>query len=227
MTIQTKPVLSLISIIMGIGFSAVTAQAEPVTDRLQVYAGPQTVSPRQTISVTVEMTDSHGKSLDDETVQLTYHSDGIPMSLQGEISNGLVSFDVQAQTIAGRMAFRARWGDLLSNNAPVLIVAAQPRAFNLKVEPSSNANSVEFTTETIRDIFGNPISDQTLVALSWIDGSGIKRLESAQLSNARITQVSLCPRSYIAPLRVRAVLKNTEVFSSELSHLCDVMRGRP
>ena len=226
MTKQTKASLSLLSLIMGVGFAAISAQAQTVADRLQVYAGPQTVSPGHNISVTIEMTDVHGKSSHDETVQLIYMSDGKPTSRSGNILNGLASFDVPAQRRAGRMTFKASWGDLESNKAPVLIVAAQPNAFRLKVEPSRNANLVEFKTETIRDVFGNPISDQTLVALDWMDRTGVKRSETAQLSYGRITYVSICPDTFVAPLKVRAVLKNVEIFSSELSVLCAGLKDR-
>lgn len=217
---RTKATVSLLSLIMSVGFSVVTAQAQPAANSLQVYAGPQTALPQGNISVTIEMTDGHGNSVQDETIQLTYISDGVPMTVSGKVSNGLVSFDVKAQRRAGEMIFQALSGDLVSNNASVLIVAAQPNTFKLKVRPARNANFVELTTETLSDVFGNPISDQTLVSLSWIDSSGVKRSEAAQLSNGSMSYRSICPRVYVAPLKIRAVLKNVEVLSSDLSVLC-------
>lgn len=215
-----KATVSFLSLVMSIGFSAATVQAQTAAGKLQVYAGPQTTIPGENISVTIEMTDGHGKSVQDETTQLTYFSDGVPMSLSGKVSNGLVSFDVEAQRRAGGMTFKAISGELKSNNARVLIVATQPATFKLKVKPSRNANLVELTTQVISDAFGNPISDQSLVALSWVDNTGVKRSETAQLSNGRITYISICPSEYVAPLKIRAVLKNVEVFSSDLSDLC-------
>jgi len=191
---RTKATVSLLSLIMSVGFSVATAQAQPTANRLQVYAGPQTALPQDNISVTIEMTDGHGNSVQGETIQLIYISDGVPMTVSGKVSNGLVSFDVKAQRRAG--------------------------AFKLKVRPARNANFVELTTETLSDAFGNPISDQTLVSLSWIDSSGVKRSEAAQLSNGSMSYMSVCPRAYVAPLKIRAVLKNVEVFSSDLSVLC-------
>lgn len=215
---RTKTIVSFLSLIISIGFS--TAQAQASDERLQVYAGPQTALPGDTIAVTIEMSDGHGNSVQGETVQLIYISDGVPMSVSETISNGLVSFDVQAQRKAGVMTLQAFSGDLQSNNAQVLIVADQPMTFNLNVKPYRNANLVELSTETVSDAFGNPISDQTLVALSWIDSTGVKGTEAAQFSNGRINYKSICPSTYDAPLKIRAVLKNVEVFSSDLSEIC-------
>jgi len=220
MTNRTKATVSLLSLIMSVWFSVATAQAQPAANSLQVYAGPQTALPQGNINVTIEMTDGHGNSVQGETIQLTYISDGVPMTVSGKVSNGLVSFDVKAQRRAGGMIFKALSSDLVSNNASVLIVAAQPNTFKLKVRPAKNANFVQLTTETLSDVFGNPISDQTLVSLSWIDSSGVKRSETAQLSNGSMSYMSICPRAYVAPLKIRAVLKNVEVFSSDLSVLC-------
>ena len=217
---RSKATVSLLSLIMSASFFVAATQAQAPSDRLQVYAGPQTALPGDNINVTIEMTDSHGNSEQGETIQLTYISDGVPMRVSGKVSNGLVSFDVKAQRKAGGMTFQALSGDLVSNNAPVLIVAAQPNTFKLKVRPSRNANFVEIRTETLSDTFGNLISDQNLMNLSWIDSSGVKRSEAVQLSNGSLSYVSICPRAYVAPLKIRAVLKNVEVFSSDLSVLC-------
>lgn len=222
MTSRIKATVSLLSLVISVGFSDATAQAQPAANSLQVYAGPQTALPQGNISVTIEMTDGHGSSVQGETIQLTYISDGVPMTMSGKVSNGLVSFDVKAQRRAGEMIFKALSSDLVSNNAPVLIVAGQPKTFKLKVRPARNPNFVELMTETLSDAFGNPISDQTLVSLSWIDSAGVKRSEAAQLSNSSMSYMSICPQVYIAPLKVRAVLKNVEVFSSDLSALCEL-----
>lgn len=220
MTTHTKFSLSLLSLIMGGSFSVTPVQAQAPSDILQVYAGPQTVTPGQNISVTIEMTDVHGKSSHDETVQLTYVSDRVPISLYGKISRGLVSFDVPAQRRAGRMTFNAFAGDVMSNQAQVMVVAGEPITFALNVQPSRNANLIDLTSDVIRDAFDNPISDQTLIALDWFDRSGVQQSEFTQLSNGRLAYESTCPDAYVAPLRVRAVLKNIEVFSTELSKFC-------
>ncbi|MEP3654749.1 MAG: hypothetical protein ABJO36_07625 [Litorimonas sp.] len=220
MTNRMKLTVSLLSLVMSVGVSAGSAQAQTDASRLQVYAGPQTTIPGENISVTIEMTDGHGKSVQGETVQLTYVSDSVPKLLSGKISNGLMSFDVSAQSIAGGMTFQATSGDLTSNSARVQIVATQPDTFKLEVRSSNNVNLVDITTDSISDAFGNLISDQSLVALSWVDNTGVKRSEAAQLSNGRIIYTSICPGEYAAPLKIRAVLKNVEVFSSDLSVLC-------
>lgn len=220
MTKHTKFSLPLLPLIIGVSFSVTAVQAQAPSDMLQVYAGPQTVTPGQNISVTIEKTDLQGKSLDDEMVQLTYISDGTSISLSGKVSNGLVSFDVPAQHRAGRMMFNANAGDLVSNQSSVMVVADTPISFEFDVEPSRDANVVDLNSDVIRDAFGNPLSDQTLIAIDWIDKNGVKQSEFMQLSNGRMAHVSICPDAYVAPLKIRAVLKNVEVFSTELSDFC-------
>lgn len=226
MTKRPKASLSLLSLIMGASFSVISARAQTPSDSLQVYAGPQTATPGQDISVTIEMTDVDGKSSHDETVQLTYISDGVSTSLSGKVSQGLVSFDIPAQRRAGTMTFIANADDLISNQTVVMVVAGEPIGFKFNVEPSRNANLVDLTTDVISDAFGNPVSDQTLISLDWIDQSGVKQSEFVQLLNGRMTYVSICPDAYAAPLKIRAVLKNVEVFSSELSDLCAARKER-
>ena len=220
MTKNTKNSLFLLSLIMGVSFSVSSAQAQAPSDRLQVYAGPQTATPGQNISVTIEMTNLQGRSSHDERVQLTYNSDGVSTSLSGKVAQGLVSFDVPAQRKAGRMTFNAYIGDLISNHTSVMVVAGTPIKFEFDVKPSSDANLVNLTSDVIRDSFGNPVSDQTLISLDWIDQNGLKRSEFVQLLNGRMSHVGICPDAYAATLRIRAVLKNIEVFSTELSGLC-------
>lgn len=196
------------------------AWAKAETDQLKIYAGPQSVSPEDVIHVTVELVDIHGNSVDKKRVNLSYIADGVSKTLEGIVQNGLVSFDVAAQNSVGRMDFSAQAEGLISSTVPVRVVAAEPIVFKLSAKPSRAFGLVEFTSEIIVDAFGNPISDQNLVALSWVDSSGVKGTENTQLSDSRIFLDRSCPAKFIAPLRVRAVLKNTEVLSADLSSLC-------
>ena len=220
MTKRTNASLSVLSLVLVASSSVVSARAQTPSESLQVYAGPQTATPGESISVTIEMTDVDGRSSHEKTVQLNYNSDGVSTSISGKVSHGLVSFDVPAQRKAGRMTFNAHAGDLISDQTPVMIVAGEPIKFKLVVKPSRESNFVDVKSDVIRDVFGNPVSDQTLIALDWIDQSGVKQSEFVQLSSGRMTYVSICPDAYAAPLKIRAVLKNVEVFSSELSDLC-------
>lgn len=234
MTKWIKPSFSLrslsMSFVLSLGCFVGGAQAQTSPQQasggLQIYAGPQTAYPGQNISVTIEMTEAHGKSAHDETVELTYMADGVATSRLGHISNGLVSFDVQAKHRAGNMTFTARTDALVSNTALIHVTAAQPRAFELKAAPFREAQRVELTTDIIRDAYGNPVSDQTLITIDWIDRLGVKQSEAAQLSQGRMSYVSLCPDAFQAPLKIRAVLKNLEVFTSELSSICTEKTGK-
>ena len=69
-------------------------------NKLTVYAGPQSVVPLEIISVTVEAVNAQGGSLDNYPVTLSYNADGVAIMISGKTINGLVSFDVPAQTRA-------------------------------------------------------------------------------------------------------------------------------
>ena len=211
---------SMMAFIVSSLLLAPEAIAGPKNDRLQIYAGPQSVSPRDDIHVTVELADLHGNSVNNQNVNLSYTADGIPTMLEGNVQNGLVSFDVIAQQTAGKMDFIARAEGLVSNAAPVIIVAAEPAVFGLSAKPSRIPGRVDIMSEKIVDTFGNLITDQNLVALSWVDSGGITGFENTQLLNSRIILNRSCPENFIAPLRLRAVVKNTEVKSKDLSSLC-------
>ena len=216
----TKIPVSLITFSVSCLLLASEVQAKSENERIQSYAGPQAVSPEDVIHVTVELADIHGNSLHNKTVYLSYIADGLPQKLEGIVQNGLVSFDVIAQKTAGRMDFFAEAEGLTSNAAPVIIKAAEPVGFSLSARPSRASDRVEITSETIVDAFDNPIADQNLVSLSWLDSGGVMGTEKTQLTNSRINLSRSCPVKFTAPLRLRAVLKNTEVLSSDMSTLC-------
>lgn len=226
MITRKKALASLISWGTCIGLSVATVQAQTHPHELHTYAGPQTVSPGQVISVTIELTDIQGNSLDNQTVKLMYLVDGNSEVVTGKVEKGLVSFDVKAQNRTGMMSFSAHYAGTSSSIAPVMVVAGRPAGFSLQVKPTENSQTVEIISETITDEFENPVSDQNLVSLDWIDKRGVRRSEFLQLTNGRINRDINCPVKFRAPLQIRAVLKNSEFLSSDLSALCAEAKAR-
>ena len=226
MTIRKKAITTLISWVTCIGFSVVTVQAQTPPHELYIYAGPQTVSPGQLVNVTIELTDFQGNSLNSQPVQLLYRADGVAKSLTGKVENGLVSFDVKAQNRTGMMNFSAQYAGTSSSIAPVMVVAGRPVGFSLQVKPTLSPKTVEILSEIITDEVENPVSDQNLISLDWIDSRGVRRSEFLQLTNGRINSNISCPVNYRAPLHIRAVLKNSKFLSSDLSGLCAEAKAR-
>lgn len=226
MTIPNIVFASLISGITCVGFLGETAQAQMPSYELHTYAGPQTVSPGQALSVTIELTDFQGNSSNNQPVQLTYLADGISKTMTGHVENGLVSFTVRAQNRTGTMNFSARYAGNLSNVAPVMVVAGRPAGWSLTVKSSQNPQTVEVMSEIITDEFENPVSDQNLMSLDWIDHRGVRRSEFLQPTNGRIIANISCPVKFLAPLQIRAVLKNSKFLSPDLSALCTEAESR-
>jgi len=178
------------------------------------------------VNVTIELTDFQGNSSNNQPVQLTYFEDGISKTATGHVENGLVSFDVRAQKGTGMMNFSALYAGNLSNVAPVMVVAGRPAGFSLKVKPSQTPQKVKIISEIITDRFENPVSDQNIMSLDWIDQRGLRRSEFLQPTNGQIIANINCPVKFLAPLQIRAVLKNSKFLSPDLSALCTEAESR-
>lgn len=199
--------------------------ADTLTNSVTVYAGPQSVSPRKPIFVTVEATDQSGASLNKLPVTLSYKADGTIRTFTGQLERGLVSFDVPAQTAAGHMTFSATVSGAYSNEAIVAVVAGRPQSLYLTVNPGDTAQSVTLSSKVITDEFGNPISDLTPVIIDWIDQSGLKSRQTVQLLNGRVLLTTQCPVSFEGTLNIRATLGALQFTSPKLNALCKLEKG--
>jgi len=187
---------------------------------LTVYAGPQTVSPLETIYVTVEVTDSRGKNMDTHSVQLSYMSDGELKSLSGTPKNGLISFDIPAQKSGGLMAFSALAKGTKSSEALVTIAAGAPNKLSLKFAAHHEDGNLKVFSEVIKDDFGNSVSDLSLVTLNWLANDNLIGSQSLHLSNGRINSGLSCPAQASGSLKVQALLNNLVFISPDLSEIC-------
>ena len=185
-----------------------------------VFAGPQSLSPRETIAVTVQISPSAGHMSGTEKVELTYSADGEIKSLLGNAVHGLLSFNIAAQDRSGVMKFSAKVAGQVSQDTLVSVVPGPPQKLFLKIKPSVQPQQLILSSGQITDAYGNTVSDQTLLALQWNDESGLIKSQNAQLLNGRLDLEVKCPSSYSGELTLRALLKTVQFSSSDLSAFC-------
>lgn len=185
-----------------------------------VFVGPQSLSPRETIAVTVQISPSAGNFSGTEKVELTYTADGDIKTLVGHAAHGLLSFDIAAQDRSGVMKFSAKVADQASQDALVSVVPGLPQKLFLKIKPSDQPQQLILSSGQITDAYDNAVSDQTLLALQWKDESGLIKSQNAQLLNGQLDLEVKCPSSYSGELIIRAHLKTVQFSSSDLSAFC-------
>lgn len=187
-----------------------------------IYAGPQSVTPEQSIHVTVEVTKSDEYNSDNHLIELSYLSDGKAQSMTAKTNKGLISFDVPAQKTTGLMMFSGKAGTIKSTNAVVIVKAGQPETLQLYVRPTNVSGTVGVSLGIITDAFGNLVSDLSLVTIEWLDDLGVKVSEQVQLFKGQAAYTAPCPIGYIGSLKLRASFKNVENISPDVSSLCAV-----
>jgi len=224
MTRQKKILCSVIATCLLANFVMPQAYADSAAS-LNIYAGPQSVSPRETIHVTLELTDARGNSLSDGNVELSYVSDGVVKTLAGIPTHGLISFDVQAQDSTGLMEFSAKTKGVTSKTAFVIVVATQPQPFSLKAKAGRQAETIKLTSDVFADKYGNPISELSLVSVDWIDDKGLKARQNTQLLNSRIVLTGKCPAKFHGTLKVQANLNSIQSVPIDISSYCELGRG--
>jgi hypothetical protein len=209
---------ALINLSAAIGANALEGQA------VTVFAGPQSLSPSEIISVTAQ-TPPRANISGGETVELTYSADGIAKTRTGTAVHGLISFDIEAQYRAGVMIFSAKASGQTSPEALVTVVPGPPTALSLTIQASRPASVIAITSDVITDSRGNTVSDLSLVSLQWIDATGLIKSQQAQLFNGQISLNAKCPSDFSGELKIQANLKTVQFLSSDISTLCSVRKG--
>lgn len=201
------------------------AKAQTQNAAVRVYVGPQSVSPKKSIYVTIEATDFSGKSLDSETAVLSYQSDGVTKSITGDLNHGLVSFEIPAQVSVGHMVFSATVSDISSNEVFVAVLAGRPQSLSLKAEPVERADSVVIFSNVITDKFGNPVSDLSVIQIDWQDETGLIAQQTSQLLNGRVNLISNCPATFSGELQIKASLDSLQFILPKLNAVCEMAKG--
>ncbi|MEP1230969.1 MAG: hypothetical protein ABJG88_09870 [Litorimonas sp.] len=181
---------------------------------LNLYAGPQSITPHGVIHVSVQ------SAAPKIAVELSYNSDEGYKVRTGMTERGLISFEVPAQKTIGQMRFTAKAGEHVSNSAIVSVFAGPPQDFSLNIERAKSVGSVNISSDVIRDAFENYISSLALVSLDWTDDNGLKASQSVQLTQGRIALETKCPEKFDGALTLRARVNSASSMSSNLSSLC-------
>jgi len=199
---------------MGLFWPAFIASAQAA--ELNLYAGPQSITPREMIHVTVQST------VLETAIELSYNiGDGV-VTQTGITEQGLISFVVTPQDSVGQMHFTAQAGEVISNMVLVSVLAGPPQNFTLSAKQGMQAGTVEISSDIITDKFENSISDLTLATLDWIDERGLNASQNVQLTQGRIILNAKCPSDFTGTLKLRAIVNSTSGFSSDLSSFCRV-----
>lgn len=204
--------------------SSVDAEALD-SNTVTIFAGPQSLSPNETISVTVQTQQRAEDFFGNEGVELTYTVDGVINTLTGKATHGLTSFDVPAQDRAGTMKFSAKALGQRSQQALVTVVPGPPKSLSLQIKPSDQASMIVISSDLITDTRGNAVSDQALVTIQWKDETGLVKSQNTQLFNSRVYLEAKCPSKFAGELNIRAFHKTVQFSSSDISALCFVSRG--
>ena len=181
---------------------------------LNLYAGPQSITPREMIHVTVLSGEQK------TAIELSYISDDGEEIRTGTTEQGLISFEVPAQKTIGQMRFTVKAGPVVSNTALVSVLAGPPQNFTLSIKQGMQAGTVDISSGIITDQFGNSISDLTLASLDWIDERGLNASHNVQLTQGRIILGMKCPGEFEGSLTLRAAVSFAEYISTDISSLC-------
>lgn len=181
---------------------------------LNIYAGPQSVAPREIIHVTVQ-------SLAQKTdIELSYTMDDGPVIRTATTKHGMVSFEIPAQNTVGQMRFMAKMGEDVSNTAIVSVFAGPPQNFALNIKSGKQLGTVYISSDIIKDAFENPISDLALVSIDWSDEKGLRSSQYIQLTQGRISLNTKCPNQYDGVLTLRAEVNSAVSNPINVSSFC-------
>jgi len=181
---------------------------------LNIYAGPQSITPLEMIHVTVQ------SAVQKTAVELSYISDEGLKIRTGMTEQGLISFDVPAQKTVGKMRFTAKAGQVVSNMALVTVIEGTPQSFMLFIKQGKQARTIDISSSIIKDAFENPISNLALVSLDWIDRTGLNTSQYIQPSHGRVIINAKCPNDFVGALTVRAAVNSAEYISNDISSFC-------
>ena len=124
-------------------------------DHLNIYVGPQSVEPGETIYIAIEATNKYGGSGTADKVTIVDKQSGKEYSAR--LNNGLAYLELSAPSQAGRLTFQAFDKAVKSSTAEVLVHAAKPGEFDLRIE--KDRNQVFVNSSLLSDSFGNLIED--------------------------------------------------------------------
>ena len=152
-------------------------------DHLNIYVGPQSVEPGETIYIAIEASNKFGGSGGADKVTIIDAQSGREFSAR--VKNGLAYLELIAPTQAGRLTFYALNNDVKSSTAEVLVHAAKPRKFDLRLE--KDRNQVFVNSSLLADSFGNLIEDGQMARIDVTSQDQLLFSSQVQTENSRLS----------------------------------------
>lgn len=179
-------------------------------DNLNIYVGPQSVEPGETIYIAIETSNKLGGSGTVDKITLVDEQSGKEFSAQ--VINGLAYLELNAPSQAGRLTFRAFSNDVKSGTTEVLVHAAKPSKFDLRLE--KDKDQVFVNSSLLSDRFGNLLEDGQTARIDVLAQNTLLFSTQAQTENSRLSFRLDCDElvsDVEVSVRIRGVLSQTSI----------------
>ncbi len=162
---------------------------------ITVYAGPETVEPKGTIFVDVEVRSGVGLSFRNGLeVTLIHAGAGVEKTRTATTTRGLARFLIPAGEISGDQIFTAKTDRLVSKAVSVFVTSGDVGAIPSQVVYDPVFDRLVIETDHIKDIFGNTPEDGSIITLSFKSLNGDVGIESRPIIKGRARWTLLCRR---------------------------------
>lgn len=196
------------------------------TTAINLYVGPETVTPGQEVFVMVELETSTGESAPDgQSVTLAYTQNKENHLLFGSSENGIVEFTLNAGNRSEQVNFSASTNNLRSKSSKILISSGLVSSFGTDTRRGKLPQSLQVETDIISDIYGNRIEDGTLAELITRSESRLQNVQSSYVSNGRASFTWNCPASITQSLELEVQIKQASTRLNIPSEQC-AQRGQ-
>jgi len=180
-------------------------------EKLNIYVGPQSVEPGETIYIAVETVNSGGGSATAKSVIIFNELTGKEHS--AKVKNGLAYLQIEAPKQTGRLTFHAVNSAIKSQSAEVLVHAAKPGKFDLRLE--KDKNQIFVNSSLLSDSFGNLVEDGQSAQIEVRAENRLLATSQAHTENARLSFRLNCADLYednlTLTIRIRGALTQTVI----------------
>ena len=185
-------------------------------DTLNIFVGPQSVEPGETIYIAIEASNKLGGSAIANTVIIVDEISG--KEYPASVNNGLAYMEISAPSQTGRLTFHAMDSEIKSSSAEVLVHAAKPEKFDLRLE--KNRSQVFVTSSLLTDSFGNLIEDGQMADILVRTGNKVVLTSQAQTQNARLSFHLDCQKLRGGDLNLSVRVRGANSQSDIPSYFC-------
>jgi len=194
---------------------------------VNLYVGPETVTPGQDIFVMAELETVSGNSVLDGTfVTLTYTQDNKTFVHSGNAINGIAKFTISSGKRAGQIDFKAASENYTSTTAKTLVSSGEIRSFEAKSTLGLLPNSLQIETDIVADKYGNRVEDGTLASLVSRVDDRVSNIQSTYIANGRANFDWRCPVGVVGKHSLEVQIKQASTFYDVSSSFCDTVRNK-